>query len=255
MTTTSSERLRGYVRLTRNVQHLSNGRSGDLTVALRDLVRLFEKLDVDYALFGAHAVAAYVSEHRSTEDIDVVTSHTNIIDFEAEAKHFGFTSSSVGPDRKIRTYRHENGARIDVIFDAVGFADLRRAERLEISGVGTVSVAAAVDVAYSKLRTQRSDWGRRSDKRMRDMADVIAMLRENPFLAEELQHMIHASHTSISVESKQNEVLKALLYACQEAQVQLAENGPVSEPLRWVLLLVTILLALTGVALLMWYLS
>lgn len=169
-----------------------NGTPGALTAAFRDLAALFASSGIDYAVFGAFAVAAYVPERRSTLDIDVVTREENLEEFRKLAPEYGFQEVPREDEGvRIVRFRHRNGTMLDLILDSIGaFADLRQARMVTIQGLGEVRVASALDAAYSKMRTQRRDWPRSAAKRAVDRSDLIMLLQSQPDLVAQLEERI-----------------------------------------------------------------
>ena len=115
------------------------------------------------------------------------------------------------------------GAPLDIIFDATGFADLAQATYVDLPDIGRVPVASPLDVAYSKLRTQRSDWKRRPDKRMVDLSDLIALLRENPSILPELYKRVQPRPYYYPDRDVYDETMDVLMKASRDAGLRFPE--------------------------------
>lgn len=181
------DRVRNFLAWSGQV--VSGGDIGQdaLAAALHDLVALLREVKSPYALIGAFAVAGYVAERRSTTDIDVVAAPDQWERIRAASGAHHFEELPKGDDALIRSFMHRGGVRVDLILDDHGaFADLEKTNVVQVPGIGTVRVASAVDVAWSKLRTQSRNWTRDPQKRASDYSDLIGMLRRRPALAAEL---------------------------------------------------------------------
>jgi len=104
-----SDRLLFYLDLADGAQDLYGQAAAYLKDAFRDMVRMFNELGVHFVLFGAHAVALYVSERRTTQDIDVVTGEENMDRVRKHASRYGFSELPKSEDAIIRTFRHHSG--------------------------------------------------------------------------------------------------------------------------------------------------
>ncbi len=222
--------------------------------AFRDTIRMFNDLGIKFALFGAHAVAAYVSDHRATHDVDVVTSRENISTILRHASHYGFDRITEDDKAPIQSFQHRSGIPLDIIFDARGFADLEQVRMLPFGNMGLVPVASPVDIAFSKLRTQSTDWQRKPEKRASDLADLIQLIRENPQLADQLMDRLGPiKPTEFAETGNEKTRLRAILRdVCSEAMVSISEKV-MSTPATFITTLITVLvLIMLLLALLIW---
>ncbi len=238
---TASLRLSTYLDLGESVMNLHRDDPYRLKDAMRDAVSLLRAINAPFALFGAHAVAVYLTEHRSTEDIDFVVDASAADAFLARAAEFGFQDESEETDLPIRRIRHHHGARLDIIFDTTGFADLNNTTTTTIPDIGEVPVAAIEDIAYSKLRTQRSDWPRDPQKRRADYNDLVALLNENPQLATSIEQRVAPPVAKPT--PRQLEMIKALANAIKDANL----DNAVQSATKGVITTIAVFLAIAAV--------
>lgn len=222
---------------------------------MRDAVRMLRELRVPFALIGAHAVAMNVKEHRSTDDIDVVAPSEHMPLVRQRSVEFGFIEQPKDAEAMVRTFRHRSGGRLDIIFDdSGGFANLDAVQMVDLSGVGEIPVAAPLDIAYAKLRTQRRDWVRQEEKRVVDFADLVSMLRENPELARDLDERISLPART---DAKESPHLIDMVIKLREACIQAGIAPPRSKTRTHVLVLavLVVLLAVSAIVWITWVLS
>ena len=241
---TASVRLSTYLDLGESVMNLHRDDPYRLKDAMRDAVNLLRDVNVPFALFGAHAIAVYLTEHRSTEDINFVVDASAAETFLARATEFGFHDESEESDLPIRRIRHKHGARLDIIFDTTGFADLNNTTTTTIPDIGDVPVAAIEDVAYSKLRTQRSDWPRDPQKRRADYNGLVALLHENPQLAPTLEQRVAPPVAKAT--TRQLEMIKALASAIKDAQLDSTAPGASTGAVATVAIILAIAAVITA---------
>lgn len=214
-----SQSLADYLTLSDEIRGLEDGPPNAVRQAFRDLLRMLNDLEITYAMFGAFAMAAYVTERRSTLDIDVVARTEHLLLLRQRAAEYGFDELPKDPEAVIRSFMHRNGVRIDLIFDdRAAFVDLDHTLTIDVPRVGRVVVADIVDVAFSKLRTQRSDWKRNPRKRAQDYADLVAMIGENPDLAESLARRLFPPGTP-PPDQVSRKLQAVLRQACIQAEV------------------------------------
>jgi hypothetical protein len=149
--------------------------------AFRELFRILEESGTRYALIGGLAVQLWGEEARTTLDIDVAVGGYDEIPGPAlEAAGF----------RRLQRHEHsENWMGPDdtpVQFSQdPAFASLiEHAVPRDLEG-GRVRVAPAIELVHSKLRAAR-DPARRPSKRLRDLADVQALIEREPDLERQL---------------------------------------------------------------------
>lgn len=245
------DRLRAYLGLSEQVNGLGNGGRAGMADALRDAVRMFRGLHLEYALFGAFAVAAYVPERRSTLDIDFVTRADAGAALAQAAPDFGFEVDPNHREAPILRFRHRSGTILDILCDPLGFADLDKIRQIDLPGVGIISLADPLDVAYSKLRTQAATAQRDPQKRLIDRSDLVAMLREHPGLERELRARIPSVRATGLKRSERGETLAQILQAvCRDAW---PESRRAKEPSSRFPRAMLVMAALLAVALAAWW--
>lgn len=222
--------------------------------ALKDAVAMLSALQMDFVLFGALAVAAHVPERRTTRDVDIVTSDEGAARIPQVASEYGFSKLS-GPDggRGAMSFRHREGAVLDMICSSTGFADIQKASMVDFPGVGKIPVAVPEDLIWAKLRTQSVHWERDPQKRLTDRSDIIALLRSNPRAFSEVQRRFTGDRLLLN--HQMSEMARALEEIGREASVnELASALPGfrSDARTWLLMagLVILFAVLLGAAIL-----
>ena len=244
-------RLRAYASLSDEVGSMTRSpEANSLVAAFEDMIRLLRDMRVGYAVIGAFAVSAYVTERRSTRDIDVVVEKGNGERLRKHAPDYGFreTSAHGGPGGGILRFRHDGGAMLDVILNPTGFAELDKVNMFDWPELGKVAVASAEDVAWSKLCTQDEYGNRFPEKRAVDRGDLIAILRNNPHLANVLwKRFEEAKGLTFSKNTK-----SPLAAICREASIPPPGGSPILD--NWILVSLAIVVGM-GVILLVIALS
>jgi len=247
-----ARRMAEYLALSEEMRGgLGTNGSGALGNALRDTVALFRSAEVPYALFGALAVVQYVEEERSTMDVDVVSGPQWMERIRGLAVRHNFAELPADAEARIVRFRHRDGAQVDVIFDEKGFADLADARTVQVPGIGPVRVASAMDVAFSKLRTQEASWRRLPEKRAMDYADLINLLRHNEGLGGQLAARLR-SRRGAGAETPR-ELLGILQKACREAGLPPPAATSRRRGALWIVL--AAVCALAALALAVWRLA
>jgi hypothetical protein len=249
-TVPDSDRFRSYLRLSAEVNGGAAGASvNSLENGFRDMVAMFRAIGAPYALFGAFAVAAYVPERRSTLDIDVVAARTVSKAILDNAPAFGFREDRQGQqDLPVLRFRHRDGALLDVILSPEGFADLQAVETVELPGIGPVPVASAVDLAFSKLRTQMKQWARAPEKRLTDRADLLALLKSNPDLPNDLlARLLKQPHAGRPAGQRQDDMLATFRQVCREGGFEAPRGAGTGSSLTVVAVVVAILVGLLAI--------
>jgi predicted nucleotidyltransferase len=150
-----------------------------LLEALHELVELFDRLNIDYAIMGGIAVRVH-GIARPTQDIDLVVSleRDRLADLFDEVEALGYTvpetyrtgwvDNVAGmPLVKLRRYIGEHGLDVDVFIADSPFQEgmLQRATLVEIDGFQG-RVISSEDLILLKLKASRH----------RDLADVLDIL-------------------------------------------------------------------------------
>ncbi len=242
----NSDRFADYVRLGEEMRDIYSENAGDFSEAIRDMIRMFQTLEIPYAVIGALAVAAYVDERRSTRDIDVVAPPEWKSKLISHAKEFGFVDFSSPEDSPIQRVVHRNGVPLDIIFDTLGFADLRNTEIIELENIGQLRIAAILDIAYCKLLTQDPKFRRAEEKRLVDRADLVALLRKDKNLPTALLQRIGGAFGP-----QKRRILDRLLSlheSCAEAGVEVPELESATNTTRGLIVVSMILLLVAAIA-------
>jgi hypothetical protein len=149
--------------------------------ALLQLARVLDQCAVPYAIIGGVAMQVHQDEPRTTLDIDVAVEDRTRIP-EAALVAAGF--------RRTGTFTHsENwdgpGATpVQFTDDPELRSAVSRAIRLPLEDV-ELRILSVGDLLHSKLRAA-ADPGRRGSKRLRDLADALALLEKEPSLSSSL---------------------------------------------------------------------
>jgi hypothetical protein len=143
--------------------------------AFRALFDVLESTKTPYALIGGVAVQLWVSEPRTTLDIDVAVPSYDAIPVEALAAA-GF--------RRLERYAHSENwlgpddVPVQFTDDPLLQAAVARAVERTFAG-GRVRLATPDELVRAKVRAA-SDPARRRSKRLRDLADAVVLVEEHP---------------------------------------------------------------------------
>lgn len=145
----------------------------DKLAALVDTARALQSAGVPYALIGGVAVGIHTGVPRATIDVDVAAhlGRGRTVAVEALARA-GFTKT--GEFAHSVNFRHASGEPVQLAFDAEFDAMIDRAQAVDIAGT-RIAVVTREDLVAMKRRAA-SDPSRRKSKRLRDQADVEALL-------------------------------------------------------------------------------
>ncbi|HXH38269.1 MAG TPA: nucleotidyl transferase AbiEii/AbiGii toxin family protein [Thermoanaerobaculia bacterium] len=150
--------------------------------ALLALARVLRDTRVAYAIIGGLAVQVHQREPRTTLDIDVAIVGRDSIPREALlATGFRFHESFQHSENWVAS----DGTPVQFTDDPMLASAIAAADEIRLEDV-TLRVIRAVDLLHEKLRAA-SDPARRRSKRLQDLADVEALLEENPELVRELE--------------------------------------------------------------------
>ena len=145
------------------------------------LARVLDEEEVAYAVIGGVALQIYQREPRTTLDIDIaVIDRRGIPERPLSEAGFQKTGSFVhsenwiGPDE----------TPVQFTDDSALASAVARADTIQIDGV-PLRVIRRPDLLHEKLRAG-SDPARRRSKRLQDLADVEALLEQDPLLDAEL---------------------------------------------------------------------
>jgi hypothetical protein len=159
----------------------------DKRAALLAVVRMFNDFDVPYVITGGLAAQLYSDQPRMTVDVDVVSLRPAFTALQEAGPWAHYGCEMVFDRRRYVKLKHvASNVEIDINLDT-RFARLLEGPTHEVVDGQTVPFASAVGIAFTKLRTQRSDWPRDPIKRVKDRADLMAILRGYPQVAEALR--------------------------------------------------------------------
>jgi len=145
----------------------------DKVGALRDAVRVLEKLAVRWALIGGVAVGIRAGVPRATLDTDLAVASEVERDTLVRAFLAGHFSLR-GEFAHSVNFRHASGEPMQVVFDPEFDPMIERAEPIRFGDI-TVPVVTTSDLIAMKDRAA-ADPARRRSKALRDAADA-ALLR------------------------------------------------------------------------------
>ncbi|MGB9623900.1 MAG: hypothetical protein ACPMAQ_03480 [Phycisphaerae bacterium] len=159
----------------------------DKRAAILAIVRMFKDFDVPYVITGGLAAQLYSDQPRLTVDVDVVSlrDRFQVLRDAAPWSRYG-CELLLDLGRYVRLKHVAGNVEIDINLDA-RFARLLEGPAYEQIEGEAVAFASAAGIAFAKLRTQRSDWPRDPIKRVKDRADLMAILRRYPQIADQLR--------------------------------------------------------------------
>lgn len=155
----------------------------DKLSALLDLVRMFEEHRVPYVITGGIAIQLYITQPRHTQDVDVVSLRKPFEQMKVAQPWGQYGFELVFDHRRHIKLRHaSSNVDVDINVDT-RFARLLDAPTIEMVEGRSVPFTSPLQIAFAKLRTQRSDWPRDPRKRLQDRADLVGLLQCHPEIA------------------------------------------------------------------------
>lgn len=159
----------------------------DKQAALLAVVSMFDEFQVPYVVTGGLAVQLYSDQPRNTMDVDIVSLRRPFKSLQEAQPWSRYGLVLVFDRRRYVKLRHESSnVDIDINLDT-RFARLLEEPRFEQLAGRRIGFTSAFQIAFAKLRTQRSDWPRDPAKRLQDRADLIRIFRNTPSLPEQLR--------------------------------------------------------------------
>lgn len=159
----------------------------DKRAALLAVVRMFNDFQVPYVITGGLAAQLYSDEPRMTVDVDVVSLRDEFKALQQAAPWGRYGCELVFDRRRYVKLKHvASNVEIDINVDT-RFACLLDEPRYESVEGQAVAFASPAGIALTKLRTQRPDWPRDPIKRVKDRADLMAIFRRYPEIADRLR--------------------------------------------------------------------
>jgi hypothetical protein len=149
--------------------------------ALLSLIRVLDAAALPYAIIGGVALQVHQNEPRTTLDIDLAVTDLDVIPREAlNGAGFTFTGRFVHTENWVDS----SGVPVQFTADPLLRDAIERADEVTV-GVERVRVIGVADLVHEKLRAG-TDPARRRSKRIQDLADVQALLEQQPALEKEL---------------------------------------------------------------------
>ena len=175
--------------LDRTAQMFHENIQDDKRAALLAVSRLMAAAGAEYVISGGLATQLHVSDPRFTGDVDVVARFEDAERIIEQLQHPSFSDEFefVVRQRNWTQAAHRaSGTPIDINTSPLFRHVLAEPDHVELEGQ-RLPIAAAVRIAYTKLRTQQRRWPRTPRKRLIDRADVMQLLEDNPGLYERLR--------------------------------------------------------------------
>ncbi len=159
----------------------------DKKTALLATVAMFEEYNVPYVVTGGLAVQLYSDRPRNTNDVDFVSLRAAFRAIQSAQPWPQYGLELVFDRRRYIKVRHAaSNVEIDINLDT-RFARLLQDPQQELVEGKGVLFTSPLQIAFAKLRTQRSDWPRDPDKRYQDRTDLIRIFRLHPEVPPQLE--------------------------------------------------------------------
>ena len=159
----------------------------DKQSALLSVITMFDDYGVPYVVTGGLAVQLYSDQPRNTMDVDLVSLRKPFRVLQEAQPWSRYGLELVFDRRRYVKLRHNtSNVDIDINLDT-RFARLLEQPTYEQVEGRRISFTSAFQIAFAKLRTQRSDWPRDPAKRLQDRADLIRIFRTTPTLPDRLR--------------------------------------------------------------------
>ena len=158
----------------------------DKRAALLAVAKMFDDHQVPYVITGGIALQLYNEHVRATVDVDVVSLREPFGRMKAVAPWGRYGFELVFDRRLFFKLRHTaSNVEVDINVDT-RFASLLDGALRESLDNHDLAFCSPAGLAFTKLRTQRSDWPRDPIKRLQDRVDLMTLLRARPELAASL---------------------------------------------------------------------
>ena len=159
----------------------------DKRSALHAVVSMFRDYQVPYVVTGGLAVQLYNPQVRPTLDVDIVCLRKPFERLKAEQPWARYGFELVFDRRRFIKLRHTaSNVEVDINVDT-RFARVLDQPVTESVDGHPVCFCSLANLAFTKLRTQRSDWPRDYAKRLQDRSDLAGILRAHPEIVEALK--------------------------------------------------------------------
>jgi len=159
----------------------------DKRAALLAVARMFDDHQVPYVVAGGIALQLYNTNVRATVDVDIVSLGDQFTRLK-QAEPWGQYGFELVFDRRrfIKLRHTASNVEIDINVDP-RFARLLSERVAETVDGQPIFFCSPTNLAFTKLRTQRSDWAREPVKRLQDRVDLMTILRAHPDMLERLR--------------------------------------------------------------------
>ncbi|GMU20248.1 MAG: hypothetical protein AMXMBFR13_03460 [Phycisphaerae bacterium] len=159
----------------------------DKRAALLSVARLFKDHGVPYVVVGGLAVQLYDSQTRPTVDVDLVSLRDPFRRLRQDQPWSEYGFELVFDRRRYVKIRHlHSNVEVDINLDT-RFARVLDSPTVELIDGEEITFCSVYRLAFTKLRTQRSDWPRDPVKRVQDRGDLMSLLRAYPAIAANLR--------------------------------------------------------------------
>jgi len=159
----------------------------DKRAALLAVVRMFDDHQVPHVIVGGIALQLYSTRVRATVDVDVVSLREPFEKLKAVEPWARYGFELVFDRKRFIKLRHAaSNVEVDINVDARFAHVLDQPIKENVDGY-PICFCSLMDLAFTKLRTQRSDWPRDYAKRLQDRADLADLLQAHLEIADELR--------------------------------------------------------------------
>lgn len=163
----------------------------DKRSALLAVVRMFDDHQVPYVIVGGIALQLYSHHVRATADVDIVSLREPFEKLKADAPWARYGLELVFDRRRFIKLKHtESNVEVDINIDSQFAHVLDQPIRETVDGC-PIYFCSLINLAFTKLRTQRPDWPRNYARRLQDRSDLANMLQMHPEIRDLLrQHTL-----------------------------------------------------------------
>lgn len=159
----------------------------DKRAALLAVTRLFKDHQVPYVVVGGLAVQLYNIRRRPTVDVDLVSLRDAFKRLREAQPWAQYGFEQVFDRRRYVKLRHVvSNVEVDINLDT-RFARVLENPTVESIDGEDIAFCSPYRLAFTKLRTQRTDWPRDPIKRVQDRGDLMCVIRVHPELVEPLR--------------------------------------------------------------------
>jgi len=152
----------------------------DKRTALLAVAHMFDDYHVPYVIVGGVALQLYSTPIRTTADVDVVSLREPFEKLKAN-KPWGRYGLELVFDRRrfLKLKATASNVEVDINVDSQFAHVVDQPVKEQVEGY-PICFCSLLDLAFTKLRTQRPDWPRNYARRLQDRADLARMLQTHP---------------------------------------------------------------------------